>query len=128
MVGRHVWQGACVAGAMHGRGRVWLGAVHDKGHVWQGGMHGRGHVWQEGVHDRGVRGRRDGHCSGRYASYWNPFLLLNLLALIQFWQIGENDLFTENLDLNVDANEKNLQLSGKCFNVMEVYNWYYNWF
>ena len=41
MVGRHVWQGACVAGAMHGRGRVWQGAVHDKGHVWQGGMHGR---------------------------------------------------------------------------------------
>ena len=22
----------------------------------------------------GVRGRRDGHCSGRYASYWNAFL------------------------------------------------------
>ena len=25
---------------------------------------------------RGVPGRRDGHCSGRYASYWNAFLLL----------------------------------------------------
>ena len=23
----------------------------------------------------GMRGRRDGHCSGRYASYWNAFLL-----------------------------------------------------
>ena len=23
----------------------------------------------------GVHGRRDGHCSGRYASYWNAFLL-----------------------------------------------------
>ena len=22
----------------------------------------------------GVRGRRDGYCSGRYASYWNAFL------------------------------------------------------
>ena len=30
----------------------------------------RGHVWQGDV-----RGRRDGHCSGRYASYWNAFLL-----------------------------------------------------
>ena len=32
---------------------------------------GGGCAWQ-----RGVRGRRDGHCSGRYASYWNAFLLL----------------------------------------------------
>ena len=44
-------------------------------------VHGRGHVWQGvcmagGMHGRGVcmRGRRDGHCSGRYASYWNAFL------------------------------------------------------
>ena len=26
----------------------------------------------------GMRGWRDGHCNGRYASYWNAFLLLNL--------------------------------------------------
>ena len=25
-----------------------------------------------------MRGRRDDHCSGRYASYWNALLLLNL--------------------------------------------------
>ena len=24
----------------------------------------------------GVHGRRDGHCSGWYASYWNAFLLI----------------------------------------------------
>ena len=41
-----------------------------------GGMHGemcvcgRGHAWLGGV-----RGGRDGHYSGRYASYWNAFLL-----------------------------------------------------
>ena len=29
-----------------------------------GGIHGNG----------GMRGRRDGHCSGWYASYWNAFL------------------------------------------------------
>ena len=38
----------------------------------KGGMHDEGgRLWQ------GVRGRRDGHCSGRYASYWNAFLLRN---------------------------------------------------
>ena len=35
-VGKRAWQGgACMAGAMHDRGR---------GHVWQGGMHGMGGV------------------------------------------------------------------------------------
>ena len=42
---------------MHGMGVCMAG-----GHVWQGGMHGKG-------------GRRDGHCSGRTALYWNAFLL-----------------------------------------------------
>ena len=56
----------------------------DRGHAWQGDvrqgmctgdMHG-GDAWQEGVcMVGGMRGRRDGHCSGRYASYWNAFLL-----------------------------------------------------
>ena len=48
---------ACVAGDMRGRG-----------HAWQGGKRARG----EGAC---VHGRRDVHCSGRYASYWNAFLL-----------------------------------------------------
>ena len=41
-------------------------------------MHGVGHVWQEGSAwpgGGGLCGRIDGHCSGRYASYWNAFLL-----------------------------------------------------
>ena len=55
---------------MHARGVcVCLG-----GHVYmaRGGMHGQGSCVAGG----GVRGRRDGHCSGRYASYWNAFLFL----------------------------------------------------
>ena len=77
---------------MHGRGHAWW-AAYVVGHAWQGGMHFTGHVWQVGMHGRGacmargrawqggvawlggMRGRRYGHCSGRYASYWNAFLL-----------------------------------------------------
>ena len=55
---------------MHGRGCV-TGMVR--------GMHGRG-VWQGGMHGRGVHGRIDSHCSGRYASYWNAFLLLKMFG------------------------------------------------
>ena len=36
----HAWQGACMAGGMHGRGKV---------HAWQGGIHDR-----ECVHGRGA--------------------------------------------------------------------------
>ena len=42
----------------------------------KGGGHarkGRGHAWQKGG---GMHGRRGGHCSGRYPSYWNAFLYL----------------------------------------------------
>ena len=46
-----------------------------------GGMHGGGHVWWGGPCVAGLacvvgamRGRRDGHCSGRCASYWSVFL------------------------------------------------------
>ena len=69
-------------GGVHGRG------MHSRGHAWQGpvwqeGMHGRGHVWQ-GMHGGGggvgMCGRRDNHCSGRYASYWNAFLFIDLFA------------------------------------------------
>ena len=58
VAGGHVWQGACMAG----------GAYMAEGACILGG--GRGCVWQGGMH-----GRRYGHCSGRYASYWNVFLL-----------------------------------------------------
>ena len=47
---------------MHGRGA----------YVVEVGMHGGGHVWQGGMHGRYYEIRS---MSGRYASYWNAFLL-----------------------------------------------------
>ena len=66
--------GTCVAGGVHGEG-VYVAGVC----VWQGGMDGEGHGWWGacvvgGMHGGGHRGRRDHHCSGRYASYWNAVL------------------------------------------------------
>ena len=53
-------------GGMHCKGR----ACMVGGHTWQErDMHGRGMYMAGGMH-----GRRDGHCSGRYASYRNAFL------------------------------------------------------
>ena len=46
------------------------GGVHDKGGMC--GKKGRGMYdeGKEGMHgEGGVHGRRDGHCSGQYASY-----------------------------------------------------------
>ena len=66
--GGHAWWGACVEGGTYMAG--W-GACVEGGHAWQAGdvhggiMHGVG----------GVCGRKNGNCSGRYASYWNAFLL-----------------------------------------------------
>ena len=66
--------GACVVGGMHGRGVCMVGHAAC---MVGGGMCGGGHVRQRGVHGGGgVRGRRDGHYSGRYASYWNAFLFI----------------------------------------------------
>ena len=66
----------------------------EAGHARQGGMCGLGcaacmvgacvagvymaggHAWQGACLAGGVRGRRNGHCSGRYASYYNAFLLI----------------------------------------------------
>ena len=59
-----VHRGVCMAGGMHGGVQ---GACMAGGRVVGACMAG-------GVHGRGMRGRRDGHCSGRYASYWNAFL------------------------------------------------------
>ena len=52
-------------GGMHGRGVCMTGGVCSRGHVWHGGVCVVG----------SMHGRRDGHCSGWYASYWNAFLL-----------------------------------------------------
>ena len=95
MAGGHAWQGD-----MHGRGCAWWG------HAWQGGMHGGGVHGRKGVHGRGcvwqgacmagghawlgcawqggMCGRRNGHCSGRYASYCNAFLFVT-----EFAEFGE---------------------------------------
>ena len=51
--GKVMFSEACVKNSVHGGGACVAG----------GSMCGRG-----------VRGRRDGHCSGWYASYWNAFL------------------------------------------------------
>ena len=40
MHGGHVWQGAWMAGGMHG------GGMHGRGSMHGGGMHGRGCTWQ----------------------------------------------------------------------------------
>ena len=94
-------RGVCVAGGMCCRRHVW--GVHGRGCNLEGGMRDRGHTWQGacmGVCMGGMHGR-GGMCvymaggalhthppprqilqdtvtrsmSGRYASYWNAFLL-----------------------------------------------------
>ena len=98
-----VAEGVCVAaggmhgrGDMHGRGYVWhaggmqsgvhawqRGACIAKwGHAWRRGMCCRGHAWWGACMAGGsVRGRRDGHCSRRYASYWNAFMLIIIFKI-----------------------------------------------
>ena len=68
--GGHAWQGGHVWW-----GHVGQGEVHVGGYAWQ-----RGHVWHWACMAGGMRGRRDGHCSGRYASYWNAFLFKNFVS------------------------------------------------
>ena len=77
-----------VGGGMHGLGVHGMGSMCGGGacmageHVWWGGgMRGRGTcVVGACVAGGGVRGRRDDHFSGRYASYWNAFLFCNIFA------------------------------------------------
>ena len=70
-----------MAGGMHGGVHAWWG-MHSRGCVWLGGMHGGG-IHGRGcacMHVGGVNGRRDGHCSRWYASYWNAFLFGIILS------------------------------------------------
>ena len=73
-----------------------VGGVYGVGCAWQRGMHGRGCAWQEGHAWRGgmsggggggMRGRYYEICSmsGRYASYWNAFLLAIFAADLTRW-------------------------------------------
>ena len=69
--------GSVCCGGMHGRGCAW------QGHVWQGMcVVGRG----------GVCGRRDGHCSRQYASYWNAFLLVSFVTTHKR-SLGQGNIF-----------------------------------
>ena len=94
--GWHAWQrgGACVAG-----GHVWQGACMVLGTCMAGNMHGRGHAWQGACMARvmgGVHGMHTPHDTtrygrsmrGRYASYWNVFLLLYLLDTLILHIVG----------------------------------------
>ena len=63
------------------------GDMHD---MW-GAMCGGGEHAGQGVRGRGgVNGRRDGHCSERYASCWSAFLFSNMSStqfsdLSKYW-------------------------------------------
>ena len=62
MHGRGICGGGVCGGGVHGRGACMVGGCMAGGACQGVGMVGGGH------------GRRDSHCSGRYASYWNAFL------------------------------------------------------
>ena len=115
MVGGHVWQGghawwgqrwhgACMAGDVHGRGRAWQG-----GHVWQGGharlgVHGRGACMAGGMHavhppQQILRDTVIWSMSGRYASYWNAFLV----TLLTLWNGCGTHFQASMLILSVNA-------------------------
>ena len=89
----HAWQAVCMAGGMHGSGVCVVGGVHgrgvcSRGHAWRGACVAGGAMCDRGLALRGacVAGSMHAmHCpsryneirsmSGRYASYWNAFLL-----------------------------------------------------
>ena len=79
--GMHGGGGACMAGGhMHGRGvHAWQGVCMAGGYVWQGGMHGMGACVAGGMHSWYYETRS---ISGRYASYWNAFLLSFVFSLV----------------------------------------------
>ena len=89
----HAWQGACVAGGMHGRGAFMAeGGLHGGGCAWgdvHGCVHG-GHAWGTwgDIHTPPTPGRYYHYgirsMSGRYASYWNAFLFSHLWFLNYF--------------------------------------------
>ena len=58
-----------------------------RGHVWQGACMAGGVCCWGGIHDRYYEIRS---MSGRYASYWNAFLLINSFVIVLY---GEKILF-----------------------------------
>ena len=95
--------GACVVkGGVRGkRGCVWRGV----------------HTWRRDVHGRGMRGRIGGHCSGRYASYWNASLYWNKSDIASRWAHRESNLM---FTLSNDKDQtKNPVLRSLSFSVNE---------
>ena len=72
--GGHAWQ-ECAWQGHAWQGCAWQGGVWQ-GCAWQGVCVAGGHAWLGGM-----RGRRDGHCSRRYASSWNTFLFNEVYTL-----------------------------------------------
>ena len=118
----HGWGGACVAG-----GAYVVGGVHGRGHVWQRGIHGRGGMCGRGVcmaggmrgRKGGMPARRDGHCSGRYASYWNAFLLLTRTLLKRISETVADELFAGDFEiykrLPIETRSYPRGIQGGCF-------------
>ena len=82
--GKVIFSETCVKNSFHS------GGVHGRGHAWQaGGVRGGGggYAWHGGMRGRGAHGGGDVHgirsMSGRYASYWNVFLLNFVLTRLQ---------------------------------------------
>ena len=81
-----------VSGFIHGRGVSGQGACVAWG-ACIGSVHGGGHVWQGDVRDMyAPLGRYYGYgirsMSGRYASYWNAFLVYSNLLVASVHYIG----------------------------------------
>ena len=68
-------RGCAWQGGMRGRGCAWQGVCMVVGHAWQ-----RGHAWQGGMHAMDTpppnTTRYGQSMRGRYACYWNAFLLV----------------------------------------------------
>ena len=76
-------------------------------------MCGGGHAWQ------GVRsGRRDGHCSGRYASYWNAFLFK--LLIVSTVHISHIPSHNTNVELLCVVMQGFIRHKQKCISVGSV--------
>ena len=83
----------CMAGGVHGGGGACMAGGMYGEHVWQrGDMHCAGGRGWGGMHDR-----RNGHCSGRYASYWNAFLSIKNIEICVLF-IAEDELVLSTKD------------------------------
>ena len=137
-VNHSVHREACLAGGA---------CVAEGGACMAGGMCGRGHVWQGGVHGGGrdMHGNRDGHCSGRYASYWNAllFFISVLATALEKTFVHENIHWLEKLNhvllwiplvsrsvVTLNCNKVGLVLNGHFVllsNIFKLRSIFFNW-